>query len=115
AGDWRSVGFYPLRTLAAEFFNDRLYRIDFGFEENQKEIFETFRTRFSQLQDNDTWTRGTTKLKAKSATSGKLFAAILASGASYGSLDNWDSIVLLDADLWGEAERFKRDAPKRAA
>ena len=55
------------------------------------------------------------KLKAKSATDGKLFAAILAPSTSYGSSDNWDAIVLLDSDLWREAEQFKKDAPKRAA
>ncbi len=114
-GDWRSVGFYPLRTLSAEFFSDKLYRIDLGFEENQKEMFDTFRQRFGPLQDNATWTRGTMKLKAKSATTGKLFATILAANISSGSSDNWDAIVLLDADLWREAEQFKKDAPKRAA
>ncbi len=114
-GDWRSVGFYPLKTLTAEFFNDKLYRIDFGFEENQKEMFEAFKQRFGQLQDSDTWTRGTMKLKAKSATNGKLFTAILAPSTSYGSPDTWDTIVFLEADLSREAEEFKKDAPKRAA
>ena len=114
-GDWRSVGFYPLATLSAEFFNDKLYRIDFGVEQNQKEMFETFKQRFGQLQDNDTWTRGAMKLKAKSAMNSKLLATILAPSTSYGSSDNWDAIVLLDADLWREAEQFKKDAPKRAA
>ena len=114
-GDWLSVGFYPLKTLSAEFFNDKLYRIDFSFEENQKEMYETFKYRFGSLQDNDTWTRGTMKLKAKSVMHGKLFATILAPSISYGSSDNWDAIVLFDYELWQQTNKFKKDAPKRAA
>ena len=114
-GDWRRVGFYPLRTLSAEFFNDKLYRIDLGFEEHQKEMFETFKQRFGQLQDDGTWTRGSMKLKAKSAGNDKLSAAILAPATSDGSEENWDAIVLLDVALWKEADQFKKDAPKRAA
>ena len=114
-GDWRSVGFYPLKTVSAEFFNEKLYRIDLGFEENSKEIFNAFQHRFGPLQDNDTWTRETVKLKAKSGIKGKVFATALRASTAYGSADNWDTIVLLDSDLWREAEQFKKDAPKRAA
>jgi hypothetical protein len=114
-GDWRTVGFYPLRNLSAEFFNDRLYRINLGFEENRKEMFAAFENRFGPLQENDTWTRGTTKLKAKAATKDKIFGAILAPQNYLGKEDEWDFIVLYDTDIWRDAEQFKKDAPKRAA
>ena len=108
-GDWRNLGFYPLRSLSAEFFNDRLYRIDLGFEANRKEMLAAFEHRFGPLQDDETWTSGTTKLKAKSATKGKIFAVILASQTYPGKRDDWDFIVLYDVDLWREAEQFKKD------
>ena len=114
-GDWRKVGFYPLRTLSAEFFKDRLYRIDLGFEDNRKEMFETFKQRFGPLKDNDTWTQGSMKLKTKASDNGKLFATILASSVSYGNDESWNAIVLLDVSVWSEVEQFKQDAPKRAA
>src|SRR6266511_1247986 len=112
---WQSVGFYPLEFLTAEFFKERLYRINLGFEENRKEMFDTFKQRFGHLQENDTWTRGPTKLKGKSSDNGKLYATILAPSTSSADQRNWDVIVLLDVGLWHEAEKFKLDAPKRAA
>ena len=78
-------------------------------------VFETFKQRFGPLQDNDTWTRDSMKLKAKSAGDGKLSATILAPEVTDGGADGWDSIVLLDMALSREAEQFKDDAPKRAA
>jgi hypothetical protein len=111
----QSIGFYPLMSVSAEFFHDKLYRIDLSFSENQKEIFATFKQRFGQLQDNDTWARDSMKLKAKSSANDKLFAAILAPDMGEESEGNWDAIVLLDASLWKDADQFKKDAPKRAA
>jgi hypothetical protein len=111
----QSIGFYPLVSVSAEFFHDKLYRIDLAFAENQKEIFATFKQRFGQLQDNDTWTRGSMKLKAKSSGNDRLLAAILSPDMADGSEGNWDSIVLMDVQLWKEADQFKNDAPKRAA
>lgn len=113
--DWQTVGFYPLKTVTAEFFKDKLYRINLGFEENRKEMFETFQHRFGPLQDNDTWTRGSMKLKGKSAISGKVFAIIFVPRTSFGYSDSWDAIVLLETAAWRESEQFKKDAPKRAA
>ena len=55
---FQSIGFYRLTSVSAEFFQDKLYRVDLAFGENRKEIFETFKQRFGSLQDNDTWTRG---------------------------------------------------------
>jgi hypothetical protein len=113
--NWQTIGFYPVTSISAAFFHDRLYRLDLAFEENRKEIFETFKKRFEPLQANDTWTRGVVKLKAMSCGNDKLFAVILAPQATDESGDAWDTIVLLDAALWKEAEQFKQDAPKRAA
>ena len=77
---------------------------------------DCFNHRFGPLADNDTWTRGATKLKGKSSRQGKLFGAILAPKiANAGREAAWDSIVLFDVDLQREAEQFKKDAPKRAA
>jgi hypothetical protein len=113
--EWQTIGFYPVTSVSAEFFRDKLYRVDLVFEENQKEIFKAFEQRFRPLQDNDTWTRGSNKLKAKSSGNDKFFATILAPLLADGNGDSWDAIVLLDVGLWNEAEQFKKDAPKRAA
>jgi len=112
--DWFAVGYYPINYVTAEFFNNRLYRIDLSFVENRKEIFQTFQNSFGPLQSNDTWTRGSDKLTAKGGGNDKLYAVILAPGGSDGGED-WDSIVMLDLALQKEAEQFKEDAPKRAA
>lgn len=112
---WQTIGYYPLSSVSAEFFHDKLYRIDLGFDENQAKIFQAFSKRFVRLQDNDTWTRGTTKLKAKSATDGNLFGAILGPDAAYAGNDGWDSIVLFDSTIWNDASQFKKNAPQRAA
>jgi hypothetical protein len=114
-GDWRTVGYYPLRNLSAEFFNDRLYRINLGFEENRKEMFAGFEHRFGPLQENQSWKQETPKWRAKSATKGKLFGAILAPETYLSREEDWSFIMLYDLDLWREVEQFKKDAPKRAA
>ena len=114
SGDLLAVGFYPLRYVSAEFFRGRLYKIDFGFEQNRKEMFQTFQHRFGPLQDNTTWTRGTEKLTAKSGGAEKLYGTIVAPGGAYGG-EAWDAIVLLDTVLWSEVDQYKQDAPKRAA
>ena len=113
--DWQTVGLYPLRSISAEFFNDRLYRINLEFGENSKEMFAAFVHRFGPLVENDTWTNGTTRLKAKAATKDKTFATILAPQVNLEGENEWNLIVLYDVALWREAEQFKKDAPKRAA
>ena len=112
--DLLAVGFYPLRHVSAEFFKGRLYKIDFGFEQNRKEMFQAFQHQFGPLQDNTTWTRGTEKLTAKCGGGEKLYGTILAPGGAYGG-EAWDAIVLLDPVVWREAEQYKQDGPKRAA
>ena len=112
---WQNIGYYPLDSVSAEFFHDQLYRIDFTFSQNQKGIFETFKQRFGPLQDNDTWTRDSVKLRAKSGGDSKLSATILAPEGSDGDNASWDSMVLMDVGLWNKAEQFKNDAPARAA
>jgi hypothetical protein len=114
SGDLLAVGFYPLRYVSAEFFKGRLYKIDFGFEQNRKEMFQTFQHRFGPLQDNTTWTRGSEKLTAKSGGSENIYGTIVAPGGSDRG-EAWDAIVLIDTALWREAEQYKQDAPKRAA
>ena len=113
-GEWLAVGFYPLRYISCEFFKDRLYRIDLSFEENRKEIFQTFQHYFGPLQSNDTWTRGSEKLTAKGWGNDNVYGVILAPGGSNGGED-WDSIVMIEIAIQREAEQFKLDAPKRAA
>ena len=39
---FQSIGFYPLTFVSAEFFHDKLYRINLAFAQNQKEIFDIF-------------------------------------------------------------------------
>src|SRR5205814_1172824 len=77
-GDLISIGFYPLRQVNCEFFNDRLYRVDLEFNQNRKEIFQTFQRRFDPLQKNDTWTQENARLTAKSGGSDRLYGTILA-------------------------------------
>ena len=112
---WQNIGYYPLTSVSAHFFHDELYRIDLKFSQNQNEIFETFRQRFGPLHDDDTWTRDSMKLRAKSGGDSRFSATILAPEVSGGDDNGWDSIVLLDVGLSDKAEQFKNDAPKRAA
>ena len=108
--EWQKIGYYSLQNVNAQFFQDHLFRIDIKFQQNADKIFAAFDKRFGQLHDNDSWTRGDQKLKAKSATKAKLFGAILAPEGF-----QWDAIVLFDVDLWNQAEAFKKDAPNRTA
>ena len=43
---FQSIGFYPLTFVSAEFFHDKLYRINLAFAQNQKEIFGITTVRF---------------------------------------------------------------------
>jgi hypothetical protein len=114
SGDWLFIGFYSLQNVSCEFFKDRLYRIDLGFDQHRKEIFQTFQSRFGPLQSNNTWTRGDVKLTGKGGGDVKLYGVILAPGGASGSED-WDSIVLLDNAIQMEAQQFALTVPIEAA
>lgn len=113
--DFPTIGYYHLLSVTAEFFNDKLYRINLNLASNQEEIFTAFKQRFGQLTDNTTWTEGSTQLIAKDATSDTLCATILARRDASGKLLLWDTIVLMDTSIWRDADQFKQAAPKRVA
>jgi hypothetical protein len=106
------LGRYPLSSLRAAFFQDRLYRLELSFETNRKQIFEGFMSRFPTAIDSDSWTRDNDTLRAKQFTGQRTIAVILA--ARFGN-PQWDSIVLYDRKLDQRRREFERDAPKRAA
>jgi hypothetical protein len=109
-GDWFTVGFYPLQSVSAEFFQGRLYRMDLGFGDHRKELFQTVQRRFGPLSDNNAWTRGSEKLTAKSGGTDRFYCTILAPTG-----ENWDYIVLQDYSIQREAEEFKSTRAKGAA
>jgi hypothetical protein len=119
--DLHRLGFYPLTRVSAQFFEERLYRIDLEFDDHSAEIFETFERRFAPLEEDPTWsandgkTTSARKLKAKSARRGGMFATVLVSKQSDGRTGLWDKIVLLDPELWRASAQFRADAPKRAS
>ena len=113
-GDLLRLGSFRLQSVRCAFFNDQLYHIGLGFNEEQQEVLKTFESRFGPLQKNDGWTQGELKLTAKSGGSAQFFATILAPGGAHNG-ENWDYIILLNLDIQRAAEQFKLDAPKRAA
>ena len=106
------LGRYPLSSLRASFFQDKLYRIDLDFDVRQKEIYEGFTNRFPTATDDNTWSRNGESLRARQFAGQRLVAAILAP-RSHGS--QWDSIVLYDRQMDERRREFEREAPKRAA
>jgi hypothetical protein len=106
------LGRYPLSSVRASFFQDKLFRIDLDFDVHQKEIYEGFMNRFPTATDDDTWSRNGGSLRAKQFAGQRLVAVILAarSGSS-----PWDSIVLYDRQMDERRRAFEREAPKRAA
>ena len=107
-----TLGRYPLSSLRASFFQDKLYRIDLDFDIHQKEIYEGFTNRFPTATDDNTWSRNGESLRASQFAGQRLVAAILAP-RSHGS--QWDSIVLYDRQMDDRRREFEREAPKRAA
>jgi hypothetical protein len=106
------IGPYPLSSLRASFFQDKLFRIDLDFDAHQKEIYEGFTSRFPTATDDNTWSRSGESLRAKQFAGGRLVAAILAPRPN-GS--PWDSIVLYDRQMDERRREFQQEAPKRAA
>lgn len=106
------IGRYPISSLRAAFFQNRLYKLELSFETNRKQIFEGFMSRFPTAIDSDSWTRDNDTLRAKQFTGQRTIAVILAarSGSS-----QWDSIILYDRKADQQRREFERDAPKRAA
>ena len=106
--DWQSIGSYKLTKVSANYFKEKLYRIDLEFESHGDEIVETVRQRFGELKDDETWTAGTLPLKAKSVSSEKTSASILQHPKRFSNFGEWDTLVLSDRELWSEASQFKR-------
>ena len=106
------LGRYPLSSVKASFFQDKLFRLDLGFEAHQQEIYEGFMSRFPAAMDDDTWSRSSESLRAKEFTGQRLVAVILAPRSSR---SQWDSIVLYDRQMDERRREFEREAPKRAA
>jgi len=106
------LGRYPLSSVKASFFQDKLFRLDLDFEAHQQEIYEGFMSRFPAAMDDDTWSRTGESLRAKEFTGQRLVAAILAPRSSR---SQWDSIVLYDRQMDERRREFEREAPKRAA
>ena len=106
------LGRYPLSSLTASFFQDKLFRLELDFDTHPKEIYEGFVNRFPTAVDSDGWGRSGESLRAKQFTGQRTITAILAprSGSS-----PWDSIVLYDRQMDEQRREFERDAPKRAA
>jgi hypothetical protein len=106
------LGRYPLSSVRASFFQDKLFRIDLGFDVHQKEIYEGFMNRFPTATDDPTWTRNGESVRARQFAGQRLVAAILAPRLGNSP---WDSIVLYDRQMDERRREFERDAPKRAA
>ena len=108
----RKLGRYPLSSVRASFFQDKLYRFDLDFDLHRQEIYEGFTNRFPAALDNDSWSRNGESLRAKQFTGQKAVAVILAPRA--GS-SQWDCIILYDRQMDERRREYERDAPKRAA
>jgi hypothetical protein len=106
------LGRYPLSSVRAAFFQDKLFRLDLDFDAHQKEIYEGFMSRFLAATDDNTWNRNGRSLRAKQFSGPRLVAAILAPSSS-SSL--WDSIVVYDRRMDERRREFEREAPDRAA
>ena len=91
--DDSKLGRYPLSSVRASFFQDKLYRIDLDFDVHQKEIYEGFMSRFPAATDDNTWSRSGESLRAKQFAGPRLVAVILAPRSASSP---WDSIVLYD-------------------
>jgi hypothetical protein len=106
------LGRYPLSSVTASFFQDKLFRVELDFGIHRKEIYEGFMACFPTAIDNDSWSRGGESLRAKQFAGQRTVAVVLAprSGSS-----QWDSIVLYDRQMDERRRDFERDAPKRAA
>ena len=112
ANEDSKLGRYPLSSVRASFFQDKLYRIDLDFDLHQKEMYEGFMSRFPTATDDNTWSRSGESLRAKQFAGQTLVAVILAPRSVSSP---WDSIVLYDRLMDERRREFEREAPKRAA
>ena len=106
------LGRYPLSSVRASFFQDKLFRLDLDFDLHPKEIYAGFVQRFPAATDDSTWSRNGEGLRARQFAGPKLVAAILAPRSASSP---WDSIVLCDRQMDDRRREFEREAPKRAA
>jgi hypothetical protein len=106
------LGRYPLSSVRASFFQDKLFRLDMDFDLFGKEIYEGFTNRFPAAMDDDSWSRNGEGLRAKQFTGQRTVAAILAARSAS---SQWDSLVLYDRQMDERRRDYERDAPRRAA
>ena len=106
------LGRYPLTSLTASFFQDKLFRLELDFDNHQKELYEGFMNRFPTATDSDGWGRSGESLRAKQFVGPRTVAVILAPRRGNAP---WDSIVLYDRQMDAQRREFERDAPTRAA
>jgi hypothetical protein len=106
------LGRYPLSSLTASFFQDKLFRLELDFDTHSKEMYEGFMNRFPTAMDSDSWGRSGEGLRAKQFASPRTVAVILAPRRG---TSQWDSIVLCDRQMDEQRREFERDAPTRAA
>jgi hypothetical protein len=112
AGEGLKFGRYPLSSVRASFFQDKLFRLDLDFELHPKEIYAGFVQRFPAAAEDSTWSRNGDVLRARQFAGPRLIAAILAPRSSGAP---WDCIVLYDRQADERRREFEREAPKRAA
>jgi hypothetical protein len=106
------LGRYPLSSVTASFYRDKLFRLELDFDLNQSEIYKGFLARFPGATDDDSWSRNGEALRAKQYAGHSTVVAILAPHAGSAT---WDSVVLYDRQMDERQRNFERDAPKRAA
>jgi hypothetical protein len=106
------LGRYPLSSVRASFFQDKLFRLDLDFDLHGKEIYEGFTNRFPAAMVDDSWSRNGEGLRAKQFTGQRTVAVILAPRSAS---SQWDSLVLYDRQMDERRRDYERDAPKRAA
>jgi len=106
------IGFYTLDSIKGFFFKNKLYRIDVDFSEKRKELYQAFISRFPNSVKNDSWIKGKIKLTAMEFSHENNVALIIAPKSKK---PIWESLIFYSIDLTAERDKFKKEAPKRAA
>lgn len=137
------IGYYPISSLTGYFFNDSMYRLDIGFDDENKDIFKTFTTRFPNAEKTSKWTYGNPDKKLAGLEYQTNTQVVTLLGTKSGrfkekrrptleelrnikiysddapslSLEEhvWDTVIFRDLALIQEKQQFEKDAPKRAA
>lgn len=109
-GSWQSIGGRPLKAVTGEFFKNRLFCINLFFDEGSGDFFDSISLRFGEPVLDSSSSRGSKQLVVKSCAKDNIKCFIFGE-----KTDQWDTIQIVDMNLFGEAEKFKNDAPRRAA